>query len=790
MKRAGLLGLALLLALPVLALGGVLLFLDADAFRPRLAEAVQRATGREFRIEGPLRLTPALTPTLAADGLVLANSPGGSAAEMLRIGHAELRLALWPLLTGRIEVASLRLEGGRLLLERENWRFTRPAAASPATAAAPSPTTPSPTTPGPATTPPRPLALDLRTVILRDWRVTANGEEFRLPQLRLSGSGPDQPLDLTATLILRGAEALIEGRLASPMAMGGASPWPFRLGVVLPGARLSAEGRQAGGDWVAALTAEIPRLDSLGTLAGRALPALTGLSLRAQATLTAGIAQISAIEGQVGGGAFAGLTITSARFTQASLDAPLIAEASGAFRGEALALTAEVRPAALIAGVPAPFTLGATAANATARLAGEWPGALRLDVTVPELARLSALAGRPLPPLRDATLRAGFTALGPMFGEGARIGEFALASSAGDLAGALEWRWAPRPAVSGRVTSTRLDLNALRLPPAPALPAPVAGPAAATAPAPAPSPPPAPSGRVIPETPLDLAALNLFDADLEFVVAELLQGGLVLRQMEGRLVNAAGRARLEPFAATLPGGRLALALAADATGAAPAVQIRGGGQGLDPVALLGAFGVASPLTGRSDLDLDLRGQGANWRALAGNATGHLGLAVIEGRLSGGPAQALAQLPGFAGGVPVNCLALRGEADRGLVRFTAFYLDGAAGRLGGEGGMSLRDETLAIRMQADLRLAGVRVRAPVPLTGTLAAPRLEVSALTEGALGSVLGAPPPPSQGLPDCATTLRIARGGRDGALPAAAPPAATNAPATLNNLLRGLLGR
>ncbi|MEI6162611.1 MAG: AsmA-like C-terminal region-containing protein, partial [Roseococcus sp.] len=563
---------------------------------------------------------------------------------------------------------------------------------------------------------------------------TANGEEFRLPQLRLTGSGPEEPLALNATLILRGAEALIEGRLGAPMALSGPAPWPFRLGVVLPGARLSAEGRQTGGDWTAALTAEIPRLDALGALTGRGLPPLTGLSLRADAAFSGGVARVSGIEGRIGGGEFAGLTLSAARFTQPSLDAPLTAEASGSFRGEAVTLTAEAMPAALIAGTPTPITLRASAANTTASLTGEWPGALRLEAMAPELARLSGLAGRPLPPLREATLRAGFVALGPMFGEGARIGEFALASSAGDLAGALEWRWAPRPAVTGRVTSTRLDLNALRLPPAP-----MAAPATAPSPAPAapPAPPPPPSGRVIPETPLDLSWLTLFDADLEFVVAELLQGGMTLRQMEGRFVNAVGRARLEPFAATLPGGRLALALAADATGAAPALQIRGGGQGLDPVALLGAFGAASPLTGRSDLDLDLRGQGANWRALAANATGHLGLAVVEGRLTGGPAQALSQLPGFSGGLPVTCLALRGEADRGLVRFTAFYLDGAAGRLGGEGGMSLRDETLNIRMQADLRLAGVRVRAPVPLTGTLAAPRLEMGGLTEGALGSVL-----------------------------------------------------
>jgi hypothetical protein len=334
-----------------------------------------------------------------------------------------------------------------------------------------------------------------------------------------------------------------------------------------------------------------------------------------------------------------------------------------------------------------------------------------------------------------------------------------------------------------------MDLNALRLPPPPQA---VAAPPAAVPPTPAPTA----AGRVIPDTPLDLAALRLFDADVSFTLGEVIERELTLRQVEGRLVNAGARARLEPFAATLPGGRLAVALAADATGAAPAVQIRGGGQGLDPTALLGAFGLSGPLTGRTDLDLNLRGEGATWRAVAASATGHFGLAVVEGRLSGGPAQVMAQIPGFAGGVPVNCLALRGEADRGLVRFSAFYLDGAAGRLAGEGGMSLRDETLAIRMQGDLRLAGVRVRAPIPLGGTLAAPRLELAALTEGAVGSLLGAPSGGSGGgaggaaMPDCAGALRIARGGREGPVPQGAPVPPGQSQPSINNLLRGLLGR
>ena len=50
MRRWLLLGGALLLGLPLLALAGFLLLFDADALRPRLAAAVTQATGRPFAV--------------------------------------------------------------------------------------------------------------------------------------------------------------------------------------------------------------------------------------------------------------------------------------------------------------------------------------------------------------------------------------------------------------------------------------------------------------------------------------------------------------------------------------------------------------------------------------------------------------------------------------------------------------------------------------------------------------------------------------------------------------------
>lgn len=795
MKKILLIVAAVIVAIPVLAIGGFLAFFDADSFRPRLAEAVQRATGREFRIEGPLRLSPALTPTVSVDGLSLANIPGGSAPEMLRVAHAELRLGLIALIGGRVEIASLTLEGGRLLLEKQNWVMDRGPA-------------PAPATPAPAAAPSRPMVLDIRSATLKDWIVTYEGEEIRIPQARLVGTGVDGPLDLTATVVARGTEALVEGRVGPAMQFGGTNPWPFRLSAVMPGARLTAEGRKTSGDWEAALSAEIPRLDALSALAGRALPVLTGIHLQTRAALIGGALQVGGIEGRIGGGEFAGITLTGATFAQASLQGAPQIDAHGSYRGQPVTLHAEFLPMALQAGTPGPVTLRLGAAGATLSIYGSWPGELVAEAHVPDLAALAPLAERPLPALRDVALRAQLASVGQSFADGVRIGGLTFASSAGTLAGAFQLGWAPRLSLKGGLTAASLDLAAFRTASAaPAAPASPAAPPAAQAPAPArPS-----SGRLIPDIAIDLSALRLFDLDLNVNQIELRDGPLVARQVSAHLVNQAGVLRADPLVMTLPGGTLNLRIAADATADPPSLQIAGGGQGLDPVALLAAFGTASPLAGRTDLEMDLRGQGATTRALAATATGHFGLAVTEGRLTGRPAQTLAQIPGVGGDIALSCLALRAEADRGIATMRPLYLEGSPGRIGGEGSVNLRDETLSMRFNTDLRVGGVRLRAPVPLTGTLAAPRLEMAGVAQGALSGELGdrlerAIPgiggflPQQSGapsLPDCGGALRIARGGRAGPVPAAAAPQ-PSAPAAeqrgqqpnLNNLLRGILGR
>jgi hypothetical protein len=678
MRRALFWFAALLIALPLAGAASFWLFFDAEALKPRVSAEVERRTGRALTI-GRLSLTPSLVPRMTAEAITLANAPG-LAAPMLTARRAELRLALLPLLSGRVELRRIEAEGVELRLEAGNWVFARPAAAPSAQ-------------PAPPDAQQSRLELVLGDIVLRDARLHAMGESFVIGSARLEPDGA-----LTATLLARGVEVAVTGRIPA-LADG-----PLALRLELPGAHLAADGERRGLGLTAQVAMEAASLPALAPLLGRDLPALTGVSAAAEVALEGGW-RVSALSAQAAGGVLGPLSLTGARLSAAHPEAPSNIEARGIWRDEAV-LIAGTGPslAALLAAAPLPVALTLTAPGTEARIQG--------------------------------TMR-------------------------------------PRPDAAQ-----------------PASPA--AG--------------PPPNGRAIPDWPLDLTLLRGFDADLTFEAGAWRLGGLALREVRGRFWNEAGRARLDPFDATLPGGRLSLRAAADAALDPPALQIAGGGQALDLAALLPGLDLA----GRADLDLDLRGQGLSTRALAATLTGHLGLAVIEGRIGARLTQGmLAGLPGAPGGaLPLTCLALRAEADRGLVRPRMLYIEGGLGRAAGEGAINLRDETLALRFATDLRIAGLRIRAPVPLTGSFLAPRLDWRGAGEGALAGDLGQqserllpglggllrPGGPQPSLPDCGPALAVARGGRVGPVPAPRPAeeprqGQRDAPATIDGLLRGLFG-
>ena len=106
------------------------LLLSTVSLKGEIEARVAHATGRTFRIHGPLTIT--LFPSLGvtARDVALANAPGGAAKDMVHIDALHLAVRLWPLLHRRIEATRVVLERPQINLEvdatgRGNWELVR-----------------------------------------------------------------------------------------------------------------------------------------------------------------------------------------------------------------------------------------------------------------------------------------------------------------------------------------------------------------------------------------------------------------------------------------------------------------------------------------------------------------------------------------------------------------------------------------------------------------------------------------------------------------------------------------
>ncbi len=125
MLPLGLVGLALF----AIVVGVVLLSIqDVGRYKEFIARKVSEKTGRELVIAGDFDLSISFSPSIVADDVTFQNAAWGSEAEMLKLGHVEAEVELFPMLTGDIRVKRLILEDLDLLLETDanglgNWEF-------------------------------------------------------------------------------------------------------------------------------------------------------------------------------------------------------------------------------------------------------------------------------------------------------------------------------------------------------------------------------------------------------------------------------------------------------------------------------------------------------------------------------------------------------------------------------------------------------------------------------------------------------------------------------------------
>lgn len=779
-RRRIVLALAALLVLLVAGVAtAVALLFDGEALKPRAIEAVRRATGRELTIAGPVRLAWSLTPTVTAERMSLANPPGMSRPAMATLDRLDVQVALWPLLRRRVEVHGLTLIGPDLLLERDaagqpNWVFTRPAAPSPEAA------------PAAPAVPAARLQFSVNGVEVRDgrlgWLSGVRRDTLTIPALQARTESPGT-VRLAGTAALDGVPLDVQGTTGALAAADGA--WPLDLTLSGGGVKLHAAG--ALGTAVV-LTADVPDLAALSELAGRPLPPLR--DIRASAQL--GPAGLSALAMQAAG-EFGPVHLSRLTLSAPALDRPLSLAADGTAGSGPITMTATAGSlAALLRPGPVPVAAQAQAAGATLTADGTadaraGTAEMQVSARVPDLQALGILAGMRLPGWHGVSLdgHVSTAAPGVVVLRGLRV-----AMPGSDLGGDLAVTTAPRPAVRGTLVSQRMDLDALAVGAAlaqPASPAPPAsGPASPAPSAPAPAAAPA---HVLPDALLPFEALRRGDADLQLAVNEAVWHGVPFHAISARLLLQDGRLRLDPVTAAVPGGAASAQLQADAGAQSAGVAMQANGLAAGP--LLAALLHQEAGGGTLDIDIDLRGHGANPRALASTLDGHAGLALVDGEFDlGGIMAALGDalpkgLPVSAGGrSQVRCLAVRADVASGQVSLGTLLLDSARLHLVGSGAVNLVDETLDLHLRPQVRLGLGGVSVPVRVSGPIRSPRTQAEiAGGAGRPGLLIGAPSPPDE----CVQRLTEARGGRAGPTPAAAAPDASRLkPADLlRNLLR-----
>ncbi len=478
--------------------------------------------------------------------------------------------------------------------------------------------------------------------------------------------------------------------------------------------------------------------------------------------------------------------------------------------------------AATLTGAGAAFTLNGAYDPAPATLTG------LLSANVPDLATLAAIVpnAAPLPPLRALQVKATLaqmplpSAAGPGWlsqpikleasgtlpagpwqvaanvvqtGRALSLRGLQASSPAGDLAGDLAWTPAPpRPALRGTLVATRLDADAARKLLALFSPAPAQSPPPDHPPATAPAEPVTAPPRLFSQAPLPWPALRRADADLQFTIGTLHAGGADYRNAIGHLSLVDGALNLAPFSLAAPEGSIVVSATADARAEPPPVSLALRSGSFSVGTLLQAFGLPAGSSGGAEVDVAVRAAGHSPHDLAASLTGHAGVALIDGAIANADlAAALGNVlrsAGLgldpAGQSAVRCLALRLNAQAGVVSLAALKLDTARLLLSGTGTVDLGTETLALQLRPLLRLGAAAVEAPLRVDGSLLHPTVAMAS-PSGALGRsgiTIGGVAGPAD---DCSAELTAARDGRPGAMPTAAVASKSLKPA---DLLRSLL--
>jgi len=644
--------LKLLLVLVVLVIGGAAVFiatLDVNQYKDRIAGALADATGREVTLAGPIDLSLGLSPALVVEDVTIGNAEWASDPHMADVGRLEAQVEVLPLLQGNLKVVRLVLADASVSLETNAEGDGNWSFGGPAETSE----APAPSEDGGAMTMAfQELGLKNASLTYRDG---GTGQTMRaaLSQATLTGTDFDSPLKIDAAGAYNDLDFTVSGSLGALSAITAPSdtPWPLDLTATAGGATVTVAGTVAD------------------------MASARGLEL----TVTADGAQLQDLS-------------ALARVAGQSVDVPALGPYSVRFQlsGDADALSLS----ALDAKVGEAGALRLSASGAIADLLTQTGLALDVALDAPDPAALEPFGvAVPVPVSASASVadvEGGYS----LEAIQARLGR-------STLNGALQVFLAdPRPAVLGDLSAPLLDLNEL---------APGGG-ADGNA---GDSQAAGGDGRVIPDTPLPLDALQAADADIRINVEKaILPGGAEVSALDLGVTLAGGALALNPLAAQVAGGSMSGTAVLEPAGngtATLALDLSGDGISLGDVAA--TFGNSDAIKGGpSTIRVALRGQGATPRQIAATLNGTVLLHTTDAVINNGAVN-------WAGGdvitqigdtinpfsereptTPLQCLVINLTATNGvLANNHGLAVETDRMVVGGGGAFDLRTEQLSLKI---------------------------------------------------------------------------------------------
>jgi uncharacterized protein involved in outer membrane biogenesis len=396
------------IALLIVITGGVVILvasIDAEGFKPRIAAAVKRATGRDLVLTGPIHLSFSLRPRMHLEDVGFTNPPGFSRPMMATLQRLDLQLALLPLLRQRIEIDNVTLVAPNLLLEtnaegQTNWVF-------------PVKTKPTDADKMHDRIGIENITVDGGTIGYRDQR-SGGGAVLVVSQLLIQAASPDAPLHLTMQAKANDQAFSLTGDVGPITQLQVPEtglPWPINLQLSAGAAKLTIDGNigqlAKGRLYALQLTGSAPDIASLAALwPGVHLPSLHDATVSARLVDT----------------------------------------------GKHLELDTTLR----IAGVHA--TAKGVIAD-VARLAGV---EMALSVDAADLTGLGTLA-HALPPFQSIALQAALTDEAGDLRHGLALHDISFTSVQADIAGNVIVKYSPRPSVRAKLIAEHIDAGALRV---------------------------------------------------------------------------------------------------------------------------------------------------------------------------------------------------------------------------------------------------------------------------------------------------------------------------------------